>query len=140
MLKSCVEGTSIKITEIKNDNVSFATTNASDKNQGIFWLKPDCGRGLDFKCGCNAKVLIIITGSTTLTTQDVYQMAGRGNRQQGRPEATCYLYKFNAALNGGAALLHTNSLKDGMDSAKLADNFHRQFASLKNASIKQKVC
>jgi hypothetical protein len=80
MLRRLAASASISVTDLKDGSVSVATIGAADNETGIFLLKADCGRGLDFKFATNASVLVIFEEKTKLTTQDVYQMAGRGNR------------------------------------------------------------
>ena len=80
MLKRLAASASISVTDLKDGSVSVATIGATNNATGIFLLKADCGRGLDFKFATNASVLVIFEEKTKLITQDVYQMAGRGNR------------------------------------------------------------
>ena len=81
---------------------------AAKKQTGIYIIGKEFGRGVDFKLGQNAIVLILFNGDLKFTKADVTQMAGRGNRQQVTPNATIALPNL-ARKNDIDAILNQNS-------------------------------
>jgi hypothetical protein len=53
---------------------------ASAKSSGVYLFPKKYGRGIDFKLQVDAKVLVLMNGAHKLTTADINQLAGRGNR------------------------------------------------------------
>jgi len=53
---------------------------ASAKSSGVYLFPKRYGRGIDFKLQVDAKVLVLMNGAHKLTTADINQLAGRGNR------------------------------------------------------------
>lgn len=60
---------------------------AGGKSKGVYLFPKKFGRGIDFKLQIDAKVLILMNGEHKLTTADINQLAGRGNRSQAIPSA-----------------------------------------------------
>ena len=58
----------------------YEVREAADKSNGIYLLRQEFGRGIDFKLLEKAYVVVLMNGSLELTEADVDQMAGRGNR------------------------------------------------------------
>ncbi len=53
----------------------------------MYALATGFGRGIDLKFAKNAFVLVIMNCNLTFNREEVYLLAGRGNRTQGTPAA-----------------------------------------------------
>ena len=62
-----------------DDEAMFDQVNYSNSVTGVFVLKRDFGRGLDWKLGKDAEVLIL-GNDKTLTNSEAIQMVGRSSR------------------------------------------------------------
>ena len=61
----------------------------SNTVKGVFVLKREFGRGLDWKLGKDAEVLIL-GNDNTLTSSEAIQMVGRSSRSQGKGKGGLY--------------------------------------------------
>ena len=94
-------------------------------------LSLDHGRGIDFKLKKSAKVLIIINGLQKLTMQEAIQIAGRGDRAQGAPNAEIILTKCEKTQDP-VALLEMNGKKNAGAAHKIVHKVLTKFDSLSN--------
>ena len=85
---------------LSDDQLKTISAEAKKRDNGVYVLLKEYGRGVDFKMQKEAKVLVLVNGKFELALSDVQQMAGRGSRAQSTPSASVLVIKHPDATDG----------------------------------------
>ena len=85
---------------LSDDQLKTISAEAKKRDNDVYVLLKEYGRGVDFKMQKEAKVLVLVNGKFELALSDVQQMAGRGSRAQSTPSASVLVIKHPDATDG----------------------------------------